>query len=299
MARDIIQFTLFGHWGRFGNQLFEYAFLKICAEANDLEIQTPPWVGNHLFDIHDPLPSVKLPAYDETWDHTTLHPIAPDLAICRNIDYRGFCQFHTSFFRPHKDLIKKTFRPAGPLIERLGARNQFSTTRIGIHLRRGDYGRSIFYITPVAWYLDWLEKWWGKFHNPVLYIATEDVSLVKEFAKYDPITAEDFGVKFAEKMMPHFGYFDEDVHDPRQLDFFPEWYYLTQCDVIVAPNSTFSVVAAMASPYVKRFFRSNLLTQQIEEEDVWDMYPLQRLDQKDYPDVPGAWVEKTKYWTSR
>ena len=285
-AKDIIQFTQLGSWGRFGNQLFEYAFLKICAELNNLEIQTPSWVGNYLFDIHDPPPTAKLPAYEEKWDAKTQYPILPDLSICKNIDYQGFAQFHTSFFRPHKELIKKVFQVTPPLIEKLGERNQFSTTRIGIHLRRGDYGRSIFYITPVAWYLDWLAKWWGEFHNPILYIATESVELVKEFAAYNPITAEDLGVD----------YFHEDLHDPRQLDFFSEWYYLTQCDVIVAPNSTFSFTAAMLSPCMQRFFRSNLATQQIEEEDVWDAYPLQRLDQKDFPNVPGAWVKKTKYW---
>lgn len=37
--------------GRFGNQLFQYAFARACAEQNGLELHTPRWIGEKIFQI--------------------------------------------------------------------------------------------------------------------------------------------------------------------------------------------------------------------------------------------------------
>lgn len=37
--------------GRFGNQLFQYAFARAYAEQHGMELQTQPWVGEHIFEI--------------------------------------------------------------------------------------------------------------------------------------------------------------------------------------------------------------------------------------------------------
>lgn len=40
--------------GRWGNQLFEYAFARGFAERNGLTLHTDPWVGQKIFQIDDP-----------------------------------------------------------------------------------------------------------------------------------------------------------------------------------------------------------------------------------------------------
>jgi hypothetical protein len=44
--------------GRFGNQLFQYAFLKLYSLRNGLRIQVPAWQGEKLFGFSDGRPSV-------------------------------------------------------------------------------------------------------------------------------------------------------------------------------------------------------------------------------------------------
>ena len=38
-----------GNNGRFANQLFQYAFLRIYAENHNLRIATSPWIGQTIF----------------------------------------------------------------------------------------------------------------------------------------------------------------------------------------------------------------------------------------------------------
>ena len=40
--------------GRFGNQLFKYAYARALAEQQGHELHTTPWVGQKIFDLSDP-----------------------------------------------------------------------------------------------------------------------------------------------------------------------------------------------------------------------------------------------------
>lgn len=42
------------HLGRFGNQLFGYAFARAYAEKHGFELQTDPWIGERVFNISHP-----------------------------------------------------------------------------------------------------------------------------------------------------------------------------------------------------------------------------------------------------
>jgi hypothetical protein len=78
------------------------------------------------------------------------------------------------------------------------------------------------------------------------------------------------------------------------MDFFPDWYFLSLCDVLLAPNSTFSVTAAMMG--CNYFWRSSLPQQKFVQEDPWDMYPLTHNKAEDYRHVPGVCLDETPYW---
>ena len=51
--KEVILMSTLGSNGRFGNQIFQYAFLNIYAKKYDLDIKTPSWIGHDLFGHHD------------------------------------------------------------------------------------------------------------------------------------------------------------------------------------------------------------------------------------------------------
>ena len=170
-------------------------------------------------------------------------------------------------------------------------------TLVGIHLRRGDYGRLLYYRTPIDWYLSCLHDLWPTLDDPVLFMATQNAGLAGEFSQYAPVLSEDLGIVFGG---PPPGY--QDLPDNirrkhRSLDFFPDWHYLSQCDILLAPNSTFSFTAGMVSATLKRFFRSCAPQGRMVELDLWDTTPLEYELAEDYRHVPGLCLgHNPPYW---
>lgn len=286
-------------WGRFGNQIFQVAFLENYAAQHGCRLQLPPWVGNVLFGHRTEPVTLNL--------HPRLEPddngqgLPPEGEEYVNRDFRGYGQYHTSWYRPRKEFTQLLFQPPVQIQDRLRPAlvklRRMGKTVVGIHLRRGDYGRGMFYVTPVLWYLVWLAEYWETFEDPVLFFASETPSLKEEFAQYNPVSAEDLGVNLNSKPLANYSYLGPDLRsrEPLQMDFFPDWYLLSQCDVIGAGNSTFPFTAAMMG-LVQRYFRSDLPTQTFLELDPWDAYPLTHDQAEHYPAVPGVCLKETKYW---
>lgn len=298
-----ISMSLLGKYGRFGNQLFQYGALRIYARRYGLKLQTAPWVGEYLFGIPPAPVTVRLPPFREGCG-TPENPCVPppaDAALCGH-DYQGYAQYHTSYFAPHRIWLRELFRPDGNVIERfqspLRRLRTLGKTVVGIHLRRGDYGRLAFYITPSSWYLAWLRRHWADLDNPVLFIATESPDLVDEFSEYNPVTATSLGVDLRTEPLAAYQYlpFDIQHRDPWQMDFFPDWFFLSQCDLMLIPNSTYSFTAAMFSDTVARVFRSDLPTQEFVEIDVWNEAPLTYDQAEDWRHVPGVCLDANPAW---
>ena len=57
--------TRLGSYGRFGNQLLQYAFVRLHAKEHNLIAEFPDWIGRDLFDLDDPVPSASLSQADE------------------------------------------------------------------------------------------------------------------------------------------------------------------------------------------------------------------------------------------
>lgn len=288
-----------GHIGRWGNTLFQYLFIRSYALNYGLDYQCPPWAGQYLFGLSDPPVTANLPRYVEKrfWHIHHWSSIAPDGGECHDRDVEAYFQWHTSYYAPWRDQAQDWFTCRGPMADRLApATEEFlkHRTRIGIHLRRGDTGRAIFYLTPTAWYLQWLEENWPKFEDPILYVASEDPSLVQEFSGY-PIAAT---VQLTMKKVPHYVYLPYDLRRPTpvSMDFFPDWYFLTLCDVILMGNSTFSFTAGMFSKVNPQVYRSRLSTQSFDRIYPWDCTPLTYEHLKDYPDIPGTSITGSPYW---
>ncbi len=298
---NYITMSKLGRHGRFANQIFQVAFLRIYAREHDLVVQNAPWVGEQLFGVAPSPVMVKLPPYHEPLKKTG-QPFGPPRGEAIGCDFHGYAQYHTSYHRPHREFLCELFQPTQAIRDRLapaaaglGTRRQ---TRVGIHLRRGDYGRFAFYITPVHWYLNWLAAAWSLLDDPLLFVASEDRALVDEFAAYNPQTAESLGVDLQAEPLPvyHYQRYDLEHPEPHLLDFFPDWYLLTQCDILLIPNSTFSFAAAMFSERLRHCFRSDLPTERFVEIDPWDTEPMTRHLAEDYKHIPGVCLDENPQW---
>jgi hypothetical protein len=208
-------------------------------------------------------------------------------------DFRGHAQYHSSWYTlEDREFVRSLYRPTWKVRRRMApavdAMADHDGNWVGIHLRRGDYGQAIFYITPVAWYLRELDKLWPRLNNPRMFIATESPELVQEFAKYEPVTAEGLGINLASEPLENYEYLQDDLvsREPLQMDFFPDWYLLSHCDVILCGNSTYAVTAAMMNPNAI-LYRSHLPTQRFERIGPWASWPIQRDHINDYPHVEG------------
>ena len=282
--RDTVTISTLGNH-RFGNQLFQYMFIKTYGIRHDLRMEITPWMGEHLFGLREARLTRALPEVREKFEHDVDDTIIPNAETpFRNVDFRGYFQYHTSYFAPFKDDIRAWFRPVGLFAERadeawssLAARGK---TVVGLHirrgLRRGEWGFGYFFITPSNWCVDWLQSIWPTLRNPVLFVATDAPEMVKEiFSEYEPVIASDLGVS-----MPRFQFF---------LDF----YLMTRCDLLAIANSTFSFAASMLNQRASAFVRPVLTAQRFVPYDPWNSKPLiQDQTVEDHPDIPGiTWPE--------
>lgn len=306
----ILRMSKFGRMGRWGNQIFQYAFLQSYARQHGLTVEIPAWVGNELYGFRDaPVGTTPCERIVEKGEHETEDTIIPNLRMpLKNADVEGWFQYHTSYYRPYEDQIRELFaEPVSEVRERLRpARNALlaaGETTIGLHFRRGDYGRNMFYITPVDWYVAWLREHFHRYEKPVIFVSTESLDVLLELqrkfpqARYE--TCETLGVDLRAQPLAHFNYlaYDKRTHDPRAMDFFPDWYLLQQaCDIILMPNSTFSFGAAMTSPKLRQLWRSDPALQRFDRINPWDAYPAQFVKQKDYEHVPGLYLKSNPYW---
>jgi hypothetical protein len=269
-----------GRMGRFGNSVFQYMFAKTYARRFDLQVECPTWVGNYLFGTDDLPLTHQFSVFREKDSHGRDDALIPNMARpLVHRDIRGYFQYHTSYYAPDQAFLRSVFQLAPQLRrrlaagwERIGVRGK---TAVGIHVRRGDYGYSVFYRTPVEWYLRWLEEIWPTLDEPFLYVATDDLPLVTAaFAKYKPATIEDFPVR-----LPH-----------RKLDFFRDWYALTRCRYLAMPNSTFSFSAALFAEQAIQSFRSSLPDRGFIPVDPWDGHPLllgREARAENFPEIAG------------
>lgn len=163
LDEQILTMSCLGKLGRFGNQMFQYAFLRICAKKSGARVECPPWIGQTLFGHKDAPISKPLPPAIECWDAgENIFDVLPEvifylekLANARssrvgpealtdglvNVDLCGFFQIHTRFLNPYKEYFRSLFQPANDLQstleDGLNLLRSKGKTIIGIHLRRG------------------------------------------------------------------------------------------------------------------------------------------------------------------
>jgi hypothetical protein len=208
-----------------------------------------------------------------------------------------------SYYAPYKGFIQSLFlEPIPEVTDRMkpvldALRSTRHTTLVGLHMRRGDTGRAIFYLTPNEWYRTWLEEHWDRLHNPVLFVASEEPGDVEDFRDFDAVSMTDL-LDLSLERYPLYNYLKHDLRDPTPgaMDWFPDWYVLQHCDVLLFGESTFSFSAAMTSISLQEAWRSRLSIQGFERIDVWDSDTLCREHMDEYPRVEGTYYTDNPKW---
>lgn len=308
MSKGTITMSKLGLYGQMGNSVMQYMFVRTYAKRYDLNYQVRPWPGQDFFGFKDKPVSIKLTERAEQYEPCKYEscfgvPIKPKGDEYANHDWRGWGQFHTSYYAPYKKDIQAWFSglipphkdKLYPAVEHL---RSLGNVVVSLHIRRADAGRMIFFLSPVSWYLKWLKENWHHLNNPVLFIATEDLSVVPEFAGYRPVLIENLGITLVPELYQHDMVYETDVKQriARRLDYLPDWWILANSDIIVASDSTFSVTAAILNPNLKEYHRARLSKQRFEVLDPWncDVSPREHL--KDFPGVPGTELKENPYY---
>lgn len=252
-----ITMSTLGQNGRFANQAFQYAFLKIYVRQHQLQLQVPRWIGNDLFGHTDPQITRQLPLIKDGSSDVYQGILINSTPPLKNIDLWGYFQYHTSFYKPHQTYFRSLFQPlerlAAPLNQAIQGLKNKGKTIIGLHLRRSDYGVGHHFIAPSSWYLDWLAKIWNTLEDPVLYLASDELEKIKEdFAEYNPVTTHDLGLTL------------------QGAEFYLDFYTLTRCDVLAISNSSFSFLASMLNTRAHIFARPQYQSQQLIAYDPWN-----------------------------
>ncbi|UKJ77594.1 tetratricopeptide repeat protein [Azospirillum brasilense] len=246
-----------GDAGRFGNQLLQYGYLRVCAERNGMELETPEWIGRHLYGLDDPLPGPPLPSLHEEDCGVPALLDGRALADADGHDVVGYFCGDTTPLALHRERFRALFTPVGAMAERAAAAldrlRARGRTLVAIHLRRGDFGRNDrFWIAPEGWYLDWLADLWPRLDRPVLYLATDAPELAERFSRYRPVLAGDLGTPLP------------------GAEFFTDHWILSRADHVAVSNSSFSVTAAMLNPALRPALRPDRERARLVPFDPWN-----------------------------
>lgn len=257
VRRPVFTMKTLGRNGRFANQLFQYLYLRLCAQRHGAIVQTPQWAGKALFGIDDPEPIRQLPIVDEASLPAPETMFNGKIVTPGDIDFYGWYQLHSAHFRPHRDFIRNLFRPLATLqrpldaiVNRLRAGGR---PLVALHLRRGDYGYNHFFRAPCCWYRRWLEQLDFGTQKPVIYLCSDEPLRVR--GAFDGWDVMSFG----------------DLRDiPADLAYIIDFHILTQADIVATANSSYSFIASMLNQRAKLFVRPNLDTAQVEPFDPWN-----------------------------
>ena len=272
VKRPVVAMSSLGSNGRFANQLYQYLFVRLAAQANNAVVQVPDWVGAHVYGLEDPAPIRALQTFDEAKPRlsprTSIHNIAPEAMIGErsdigDIDFRGYFQFDARHLAPHRAFAQKLFTPTTVIqqgIDRsLAKLREGNREIIAVHLRRGDYGYDYFFRAPCAWYEAWMNSIGVDPARAVLYLASEDAAKYRSrFKPFRTATARDVSALAPE------------------LDWLLDFEILRAADRVAISNSSFSFMAAFLNPRITRAMRPSVERMGLIEFDPLDCAILDR-----------------------
>jgi glycosyltransferase involved in cell wall biosynthesis len=261
-SRGHITISALEQGGRFANQLFRYACVKLYALRHGLSAWFPAWEGKQLYGLSDlsceglALPKLAFSAFSE--DERQLWEM-DDPPI--NVDLAGYFQEIPECWRKHRPLLRRLFQLPPQRMRAIDAWRHNVTengrrTLVAIHVRRGDYrnnqlfSRPWFRIVPEEWYLEWLRSVWPTLSAPLLFVSTDEPDAI----------------------LPVFQEF-EMVAPPAGLAELPDhvrdFEVLRRADHLAICNSSFSRMAAILAPPSQKCYLPSFNTQSFAPYEPW------------------------------
>jgi hypothetical protein len=260
-------------YGRFGNQLFKFFFLKIVERELNCEIRYPEWLGNFAFNL--PVNNnlnyssdvIIAPPNNDYSLSELLNLIREKMKSGSSaIDLRGFFQFHTRDYANYKDLFYETFQPnklvLDQIINKLNALNTLNNKNlISIHIRRGDYTK---YINNNKFWLTSMESIFESLDNlkkttnddSLIYLCSDDLNYCKS-----ELIKENINHLTSDNL---FSYQDESIR--LIVDFF----LMAISNVNIISNSSLSFFASMLNKKSRIFLRPSPYKNILIPYDPWN-----------------------------
>jgi hypothetical protein len=216
MSERIVQCTSLGSFGRLGNALFQFSFAKAYAEKYGAVLETPAWIGEHIFkDVHSRPISRHLPRA----------PI--DLVPWGDVDVDLFGYFQTKkcFELLSTAKLKSWFQFQDRWVQRYGEQ----TDEIVAHIRRGDYVSlwpGVFRFVDKPDYIRAAEKL-GLDPAKIVWLSEENPTV-------DPGAAE---VSYSKTGYSMYG---TGCYPDNGVSFLPDLFRMINSKVLQRSNSTFS-----------------------------------------------------------
>jgi hypothetical protein len=216
---EVISFTELGRKGRLGNQLFQYAFLRSCAEKLGVQYLCPEWEGDSIFDLNEHgqrivgssagLPQWCPPDSNFGW--------IDGWAPIDGVDYCGYFE-SSKFYRSESDVRRWfTFREQ-VLQQAIESLPGFPVhDAVGVHLRFGDY------------------RYYADFYNPKRSYYSEAIRILCPGAT--PVLVFSDEPDRAMQLMSGLG---REIHCVRGNSAAVDLALMSMCSAIVCAASTFS-----------------------------------------------------------
>lgn len=210
----MITFRKFGRLGRFGNQLFQYAGVRLYAEKNGFKFSLPHWIGCNIFENIKPQNRVELiiskflptrhlediASYNKIEKilymigfYKKLPPITSLAELYakkeNNISIYSYLQDPLSLqlIKENKDKIKNWYRFKPDIENKINEKVKEFKPWIGVHIRRGDYLIRPSLVVSLDKYKKFLQE---NFKDERIFLASDDPNIHLEFKGFNIIKPE-------------------------------------------------------------------------------------------------------------
>jgi len=183
---EAIRFPRFGNYGRFGNQLFQYAYCRAVADRGDSRLELPPWVGDVLFpnarrdDITD-RPAAEICSYCQDPGHLALYTreqvrewftLADEFRMPKIRERYVACNYRGGDYRDRPDLYAVVSRGS---IEREAVSRGYDPEDVEWVTDEAQHRPTVAW-PETEWGLEFLADWQILLDAPVLFRANSTFS---------------------------------------------------------------------------------------------------------------------------
>ena len=243
---------------RFGNKIFAYFFLAYLQRHSGIKCTASEWLGNSLFTLPFPIPSKSCEPYLRinlegvtNRNSTPLDNVHLIESIYKQtnlpIDIAGSFQYNTDKYQADdKELFLATYRlneTSSNLLKNIIREQKITGHFIAIHYRAGDYLKfsrhPIFWTPPFSSVIEIAKSLISNFPTAKLFLASDSLSHKIQFRD----------------TFPHHTIWNESVSKSFKNDLIFDFLMLTQANLVVASNSSFSIAACMMNTIAGNFVR--------------------------------------------